>query len=50
MTTDLVLTAFEMGLWRREVVGCQLIEHSDKGSEGGFTGRRNTVIAEVFMA
>jgi putative transposase len=33
MTTDLVLTAFEMGLWRREVVQDQLIHHSDKGSQ-----------------
>jgi transposase InsO family protein len=33
MTTDLVLTAFEMGLWRREVVRDRLIHHSDKGSQ-----------------
>jgi putative transposase len=33
MTTDLVLTAFEMGLWRREVVRNQLIFHSDKASQ-----------------
>jgi putative transposase len=33
MTTDLVLSAFEMGLWRREVVQDQLIHHSDKGSQ-----------------
>jgi transposase InsO family protein len=33
MTTDLVLTAFEMGLWRREVVQDQLIHHSDNGSQ-----------------
>ena len=33
MTTDLVLTAFEMGLWRRDVIGNQLIFHSDKGSQ-----------------
>jgi putative transposase len=33
MTTDLVLTAFEMRLWRREVVQDQLIHHSDKGSQ-----------------
>jgi putative transposase len=32
ITTDLVLTAFEMGLWRREVVRDRLIHHSDKGS------------------
>jgi putative transposase len=36
MTTDLVLTAFEMGLWRRDVVWDRLIHHSDKGSQGGF--------------
>jgi len=36
MTTDLVLTAFEMGLWRRDVVRDRLIHHSDKGSQGGF--------------
>ena len=36
MTTDLVLTAFEMGLWRREVIRDRLIHHSDKGSQGGF--------------
>jgi putative transposase len=36
MTTDLVLTAFEMGLWRRDVVRDQLIHHSDKGAQGGF--------------
>jgi putative transposase len=33
MTTDLVLTAFEMSLWRRDVVRHQLIHHSDKGSQ-----------------
>ena len=33
MTTDLVLTAFEMGLWRRDVVRDRLIHHSDKGSQ-----------------
>jgi transposase InsO family protein len=33
MTTDLVLTASEMGLWRREVVRDRLIQHSDKGSQ-----------------
>jgi putative transposase len=33
MTTDLVLTAFEMGLWRRDVVRNRLIHHSDKGSQ-----------------
>ena len=32
MTTDLVLSAFEMGLWRREVTGEELVHHSDKGS------------------
>jgi len=31
MTTDLVLSALEMGLWRREVVRDRLIHHSDKG-------------------
>ena len=33
MTTDLVLAAFEMGLWRREVARDRLIHHSDKGSQ-----------------
>jgi putative transposase len=33
MTTDLVLTAFEMGLWRRDILRDQLIHHSDKGSQ-----------------
>ena len=33
MTTDLILTAFEMGLWRRDVVRDRLIHHSDKGSQ-----------------
>jgi len=33
MTTDLVLSALEMGLWRREVVRNRLIHHSDKGSQ-----------------
>jgi len=33
MTTDLVLAAFEMGLWRRDVVADRLIHHSDKGSQ-----------------
>ncbi len=33
MTADLVLTAFEMGLWRREVVRDRLIHHSDKGAQ-----------------
>ena len=33
MTTDLVLTAFEMGLWRRDVVRDRLTHHSDKGSQ-----------------
>jgi putative transposase len=33
MTTDLVLTTFEMGLWRRDVVRDRLIHHSDKGSQ-----------------
>jgi putative transposase len=33
MTTDLVLTAFEMGLWRRDVVRECLIHHSDRGSQ-----------------
>src|SRR5215211_7095408 len=36
MTTDLVLSAFEMGLWRRDVMRDGLIHHSDKGSQGGF--------------
>ncbi|MCD6058717.1 MAG: OrfB [Thermomicrobiales bacterium] len=36
MTTDLVLTAFEMGLWRRDIVRGRLIHHSDAGSQGGF--------------
>jgi putative transposase len=33
MTTDLVLSAFEMALWRRDVVRDQLVHHSDKGSQ-----------------
>jgi transposase InsO family protein len=33
MATDLVLSAFEMGLWRREVTREQLVHHSDKGSQ-----------------
>lgn len=33
MTTDLVLDAFEMGLWRRDVTRHELIHHSDKGSQ-----------------
>jgi len=33
MTTDLVLTAFEMGLWRRDTIRDRLIHHSDKGSQ-----------------
>lgn len=33
MTTDLVLDAFEMGLWRRNVVRDALVHHSDKGSQ-----------------
>jgi len=33
MTTNLVLSAFEMGLWRRDVVRDRLIHHSDKGSQ-----------------
>jgi transposase InsO family protein len=33
MTTDLVLSAFEMGLWRRDVTREQLVHHSDKGSQ-----------------
>ncbi len=33
MTTDLVLSAFEMALWRRDVVREQLVHHSDKGSQ-----------------
>lgn len=33
MTTDLVLSAFEMVLWRRDVVRDQLVHHSDKGSQ-----------------
>jgi len=32
----LVLSAFEMGLWRRDVMRDGLIHHSDKGSQGGF--------------
>jgi putative transposase len=36
MTTDLVLSALEMALWRRDVVRNRLIHHSDKGSQGGF--------------
>ena len=33
MTTELVLSAFEMALWRRDVVREQLVHHSDKGSQ-----------------
>jgi len=33
MTTDLVLSAFEMALWRRDVIREQLVHHSDKGSQ-----------------
>ena len=33
MTTDLVLSALEMALWRRDVVRNRLIHHSDKGSQ-----------------
>jgi putative transposase len=33
MATDLVLTAFEMGLWRRNVVRDRLTHHSDRGSQ-----------------
>ena len=33
MSTDLVLSALQMGLWRRDVVRDQLIHHSDKGSQ-----------------
>jgi putative transposase len=33
MTTDLVLSAFEMGLWRRDVARNRLIHHSDKGAQ-----------------
>jgi putative transposase len=33
MATDLVLTAFEMGLWRRDIVWDRLIHHSDKGAQ-----------------
>ncbi len=29
MTTDLVLSAFEMALWRRDVVREHLVHHSD---------------------
>jgi putative transposase len=33
MATALVLTAFEMGLWRRDIVWDRLIHHSDKGAQ-----------------
>jgi transposase InsO family protein len=33
VSIDLVLTAFEMALWRRDVVRDRLIHHSDKGSQ-----------------
>jgi putative transposase len=36
MTTDLVLSAFEMSLRRRDVARDALVHHSDKGSQGGF--------------
>jgi transposase InsO family protein len=32
MTTDLVLTAFEMGWWRRDIIRDKLIHHSDQGA------------------
>ncbi|HEX6759223.1 MAG TPA: IS3 family transposase [Propionibacteriaceae bacterium] len=33
MTAELVLSAFEMGLWRRDIVRHRLIHHSDKGAQ-----------------
>ena len=33
MTTDLVLSAFEMSLWRRDIARDRLVHHSDKGSQ-----------------
>jgi transposase InsO family protein len=49
MTADLVLTAFEMGLWRREVVRDRLIHHSDKGTQ--YTSLRFTQrLAEAGVA
>jgi hypothetical protein len=44
MTTDLVLSALEMGLWRRDVVRNRLVHHSDRGSAADSNGRRNTLI------
>ena len=38
MSTDLVLSALQMGLWRRDVVRDRLIHHSDKGSQLRFKG------------
>jgi putative transposase len=49
MTTDLVLTAFEMGLWRRDIVRDRLIHHSDRGSQ--YTSLRFTQrLAEAGVA
>ena len=33
MATDLVLAAFETGVWRRDVARSELVHHSDKGSQ-----------------
>lgn len=33
MTTDLVLSAFEMALWQGDVVRQQVVHHSDKGGQ-----------------
>jgi len=44
MTTDLVLSALEMGLWHRDVARNRLIHHSDKGSQGGFQGSRRMAL------
>jgi putative transposase len=49
MTTDLVLSALEMGLWRREVVRNRLIHHSDKGSPGSVGDSYDNAMAESFF-
>ncbi len=44
LRTDLALDALEMGIWTRRRAGHDvtgLVHHSDKGSQGGSTGRRN---------
>ena len=43
MSTDLVLSALQMGLWRRDVVRDRLIHHSDKGSHTPRCGSPNAL-------